>query len=224
MAPCYELKRFEEALASYDRALTLRRDYLEALVNRGIALHHLKRFDEALASYDRALTLRPNFAKAHFNETICRLLLGDFDRGWEKFKWRPKARQNFRQPVWLGSNDITGKAILLHTELWLGLGDMIQFCRYVPLVAERAGCVILEVQPPLRELMSTLPGGAQIVPQGEPLPDFDLRCAVYSLPLAFRTRLETIPSATPYLRASSQAVINWNARLGRRGRPRIGLA
>ena len=72
--------------------------------------------------------------------------------------------------------------------------------------------------------MSTLPGGAQIVSRGDPLPDFDIHCPLLSLPLAFGTRLETIPSQTPYLRASSQAVMDWNARLGPKSRPRIGLA
>ena len=61
------LKRYAEALASYDRALTVRPDYAEALNNRGSALHELKRYDEALASYDRALTLRPDYAEALYN-------------------------------------------------------------------------------------------------------------------------------------------------------------
>ena len=218
----YELKRFEEALASYDRALTLRPDYAAALSNtRGATLYELKRFEEALASYDRALTLRPDYAGAHFNEALCRLLIGDFDRGWEKFQCR-FVKRNFAQPVWVGSCEIGGKAILLHAEE--SLGDTIQFCRYVPLVAERAARVILEVQPPLHGLMSTLPVAAQIVSKGDPLPDFDIHCPLHGLPLALGTRLATIPSATPYLRASSQAVMNWNAWLGPRDRPRIGLA
>ena len=59
----HELKRFEEALASYDRALTVRPDFAEALSNRGNTLHELKRFEEALASYDRALTVRPDYCR-----------------------------------------------------------------------------------------------------------------------------------------------------------------
>src|SRR3984885_14816031 len=72
--------------------------------------------------------------------------------------------------------------------------------------------------------MSTLPDKPQIVSRGDPLPDFDIHCPLLSLPLAFRTRLETVPSQMPYLRASAQAAMNWNARLGPRTRPRIGLA
>jgi tetratricopeptide (TPR) repeat protein len=216
----HELKRFEEALASYRRALTLRPDFAETLSNHGNVLRELKRFEEALTSYDRALTLRPDLGQTHFCEALCRLLMGDFDRGWAKFQLRRKRK--LAQPEWLGSYEIRGKVILLHAEE--SLGDTIQFCRYVPLVAERAARVILEVQAPLHGLMSTLPVAAQIVSRSDRPPEFDVHCPLHSLPLAFGTRLETIPVPTPYLRATSGAMTNWNARLGRRDRPRIGLA
>ncbi len=227
-ATLHELGRFEEALASYDRALTVRPNYAEALFNRGTTLSDLRQFEQALASYDRALTLRPDYADAHYNEALCRLLTGDFNRGWEKNEWRWETRaagnqkRNFAQPQWLGSDEITGKTILLHAEQ--GLGDTIQFCRYVPLVAERAARVVLEVQKPLYELMSTLPGKAQIVSRGDPLPDFDIHCPLLSLPLAFGTRLNTIPSQTPYLSAPESKTSAWRNRLGKRQKPRVGLA
>jgi tetratricopeptide (TPR) repeat protein len=222
----YQLKRFGEALASHEHALALRPDHAEALRNRSLTLYELKRFGEALASYEQALALRPDHAEAHLNEAICRLLIGDFDRGWEKFdRYFNRYYQFRRLAVSKGTAfvAITGKAILLHARQ--GFGDTIQFCRYVPLVADLAKRVILEVEAPLYRLMSTLPGAAQIVTRGDPLLDFDVQCSLESLPLAFGTRLETIPSATPYLRVSSQAMMNWNARLGgTRHRPKIGLA
>ena len=222
----HELQRFEEALASYDRALTLRPEYAEALLNRGVTLQELKRFEEALACFDGALKVRPNCVQAHYNEAISRLLIGDFARGWVKYEWRWKeelatAKRNFSQPLWIGSNDIAGKTILLHAEQ--GLGDTIQFCRYVPLVARRASRVILEVQKPLHELMSTLAGAAQIVSRGDPLPAFDIHCPLLSLPLALKTQLETIPSEIPYLSAPESKIRAWRDRLGNRERARIGI-
>jgi tetratricopeptide (TPR) repeat protein len=223
----YELKRFDEGLASYDRALALRPDLVDVLYNSGVTLLELKRFDEALASYHRALALRPDYADAHFNEAFCWLVTGDFDRGWEKYEWRWETenrlhtRRGFTQPLWLGQEEIAGKTILLHAEQ--GFGDTIQFCRYVPLVAARGARVVLEVQKSLQELMGTLAGAAHIISKGDPLPDFDMQCPLASLPLAFGTRLETIPSAIPYLHASPQALNNWEGRLGPRDRPRIGL-
>jgi tetratricopeptide (TPR) repeat protein len=221
-----ELDRFDEALASFDRALRVDPNYAEALSNRGVTLHAHMRFEEALSDFDRALKLRPNDADTHYNEALCRMLIGDFERGWEKSEWRWETshtrdkKRNFAQPLWLGSGDIAGKTILLHGEQ--GFGDMIQFCRYVPLIAERAGRVILEIPPPLRELMSTLPDTIQIISRGDLLPYFDLHCPLLSLPLAFRTEIKTIPSACPYLSASPQEISRWDTRLG--PRPRIGLA
>jgi tetratricopeptide (TPR) repeat protein len=221
------LNRFEEAIESYDRAIELQPDFATVYSNRGNTLRELMRFDEALASFDRALAIQPDFADAHYNEAVCRLLLGDLERGWEKNEWRWKTEQlrdgeqTFAQPLWLGSDDIAGKSILLHAEQ--GLGDTIQFCRYVPLIAARGAQIILGVQKPLRELMTTLAGGARIVAVGDPLPDFDLHCPLLSLPLAFATRLDTIPAVVPYLAAPEDKIEAWRSRLGEHGRLRVGL-
>jgi tetratricopeptide (TPR) repeat protein len=224
----HRLRRFEEALASYDAALAARPDYAEALANRGATLYELARFDAASASYEQAIALCPDHADAHFFKGLSSLVTGDFARGWIEYEWRRKApsaritQRDLPQPRWLGDGDIAGKTILLHSEQ--GLGDTIQFCRYVPLVAERGGRVILEVERPLRALMTGLAGTALVVAKGDPLPAFDLQCPLPSLPLAFQSRLETIPSTTPYLRVPKQALDRWRALLGTRRSLRIGLA
>ena len=223
-----ERKRFEEALASYDRALFVSPNYAEALYNRGVILQELKRFDEALASYDRALAVSPNYAEAHFNDALCRLLIGDFNRGWEKYEWRRETEQarntnrNFSQPLWLGHESISGKTILLHAEQ--GFGDTIQFCRYVPLVAKRGARVILEVQRPLKELMCDFASVAHVISNGDSLPDFDMHCPLASLPLAFGTRLETIPADVPYLVVSKADSEKWQQRLPKSGATRVGIS
>jgi tetratricopeptide (TPR) repeat protein len=222
------LKRFDDSLASYDRAVTLWPKYVEAINNRGVTLQAMRRFDEALASYDRASAIRPNSAEFHYNQALCRLLIGDFDRGWQEHEWRwrcnwlQSSKRTFTQPLWIGDEKISGKTILLHAEQ--GYGDTIQFCRYLPLVKKRGAHAILEVPKALHDLTGSIEGVTKIVSRGEPLPEFDVHCPLLSLPLAFGTRLETIPSVTPYLRASSQAVTDWNVRLGPKKRPRIGLA
>ncbi len=221
------LKRYEDALAGFDQALQLRPDHAEAAANRGAVLHDLGRHAEALASLERASALRPALADSRYNEALCRLLLGDFARGWQDHEWRWETEQlrngkrHFRQPLWLGSDDIGGKTILLHAEQ--GLGDTIQFCRYAPLVAACGGQIVLEVQPPLRELMRSLLARCTIVSRGEALPDFDTHCPLLSLPLAFGTRLDTIPSAVPYLAAQADKHALWRDRLGPREGLRIGL-
>jgi hypothetical protein len=158
---------------------------------------------------------------------LLRLLVGDFERGWPQYEWRWKSRvlalrkRDFPQPARLGADAIGGKTILLHGEQ--GLGDAIQFCRYAPLLAAKGARVIVEVDASLRELVSGLAGVSQCVAKGNALPRFDLHCTLLSLPLAFGTRLETIPAAIPYLHALPSAEANWQLRLGPATRPRIGL-
>jgi tetratricopeptide (TPR) repeat protein len=221
------LKRYEEALASYDRAIALQPNHADAHNNRGQVLRELERYDEALESYDRALALRPQHVMAHCNAAALRLLTGDFERGWAHYEWRwlkksvIPMKRNFSQPAWNGGDQIADRTILIHSEQ--GLGDTIQFCRYVPLLAARGAQVIFEVQKPLQTLMASLGGAVQVVPKGDPLPAVDVHCPLVSLPLAFETRLETIPSATGYLSAPAQNAAAWQSRLQDQPRPRIGL-
>lgn len=226
-----DLKRLDEALDSYDRALELKPDYVEALSNRGLALKALKRLDEALESYDRALKLKPDFADGHLNLALCRLLMGEFARGWEGFEWRWESakierqlgeKRNFTQPLWLGVESLQGKTILLHSDQ--GLGDALQFCRYASLVRDLGARVILEVPEPLMALLSNLAGVAQLVEKGGALPSFDYHCPLLSLPLAFKTDLNTIPSFGSYIASNPGKVTEWRAKLGKRTKPRIGLA
>ncbi len=223
-----ELGRFEEALASCDKALATQPELVEAHDNRGLVLTELRRFPDALAAFAKAQALAPDNAEIHCEEAETRLLSGDFARGWAKLEWRlrrgPAVRppRRFAQPKWDGLDSLYDKTILLHGEE--RLSDIIQFCRYVPLVAGRGARVILEVPEPLRRLMAGLVGVTQIVCEGETLPPFDLHCPLMSLPLAFGTKLESIPSGTPYLRAATEALMTWEMRLGAKKRPRVGIA
>ncbi|CCE12199.1 TPR repeat protein [Bradyrhizobium sp. STM 3843] len=223
----HKLRRLEEALASQDQAISARQDYPEALVNRGIILYDLKRFDEAQADYDRAIAQRADYADAHFLKGLVSLVTGDFAQGWAGYEWRhqaPVARLTPRalpQPSWRGE-DIAGKTILLHGEQ--GFGDSIQFCRYVPLVEARGARVVLEADTPLARLMQTLRGAHEVIAKGDPLPDVDIRCPLPSLPLAFETRLDTIPADGPYLSAPDNAAEAWAPLLVNARPLKIGLA
>ncbi len=220
------LNRFEEALASYDKALMVRPDAAEIHDSRGMVLVELRRFGEAIASFEKAQALAPELVQAHLHDAAARLLSGDLARGLAKFEWRRKAEpapgRDFARPQWDGLVSLYDKTILLHDEE--RFSDTIQFCRYVPQVAARGARVILDVAPPLRRLMSSLSGVSMLLSEQEPRPDFDLHCPLASLPLAFGTKLDTIPSGTPYLRAPTDLMLAWETRIGARKRPRIGLA
>ena len=223
-----QLSRVDEAIDSYDRAIRIRPDFADAFNNRGVALRETLRVDKAIDSYDQAIRIKPDHDEARFSKSLALLLRGEFETGWNLFeeRWNTKllssAKRAYRQPLWLGKEPIAGKTILLHSEQ--GLGDTIQFCRYARLVAGLGALVVLEADPSLTSLLGTLDGVDLLVAKGRELPPFDCHCPLMSLPLAFGTTLETIPCPGNYLRADPAATAFFNKLLGKRKRPRIGLA
>ena len=221
------LGRPEDALASIDRALEINSDFTEALSTRGAALRDLRRPQEAIQCYQRARMLKPDLVQTYTDEGLCRLLIGDFAHGWRMYenRWKQidfaRDRRDYPQPRWLGQDDISERTILLWAEQ--GFGDTIQFCRYVNLLVQREAKVILEVHRPLKALLGRLAGSVEVFGWGEPLPPFDFHCPLMSLPLAFKTTLETIPADGPYLSADPQKVRDWSSRLGSANKRRVGL-
>lgn len=208
--------RFDEALEAFATAERHGFSGPSLWAARGGALLAMARPVEALADFDRVLEARPGDAGMRWNRGFARLLAGDCEGGWPEFDWRrhdtraePPWRR-FAQPTWTGG-DIAGRTILLYAEQ--GLGDTLQFVRYVPLVAERGARVILEVQPPLMSVLSGLPGVERLIARGDPLPDFDLECPLMSLPRAFGTNLGDVPATVPYLRPDPQRAAAWSERL-----------
>ncbi len=222
-----DLKRSDEAFAAYDKALALKPDLAEAWLGRGNVFRELKRFDEAFAAYDKALALEPACAQAHYNEGLLRLSLGEMESGWRKCEYRWETQQysagkrNFLQPLWLGDSNIKDKIILLHAEQ--GLGDTLLACRYIPKVAALGAQVILEVQSPLKSLLRGFEGVSMLIGRGEEIPHFDIHCPLMSLPLAFQTTIETIPSAVPYISVRKNAVEKWRAKLSAQ-KLKVGIA
>ena len=223
-----EMNLWEQALQSCERALQLRPAFPEALNNRGFTLHDLGRWDEALASYQRAVDARPDYAEPRWNMSLLHLLRGDYARGWELFEWRwktadiaPHFRQ-FAQPLWLGQEDIADKTVLVHSEQ--GLGDTIQYARYVHDVIERGAQVVFETPAALQALMASSFPAARVVAKNTPDLEFEFQVPLASLPLAFGTTVETIPGRVPYLAVDDARQREWNARLGPGTKKRIGIA
>lgn len=225
----HALGRYEEALERYEIALRIRPESVEALNNRGNVLQALRRPDEALASYARVLSIEPEDAEAHWNEALARLSVGDYERGWQKYEWRwcvpalgLPTRETRRRP-WLGTEDVSGKTVLVHAEQ--GFGDAIQFVRYAPLVAARGARVVLACAEPLRALFETVQGVESVFVPEQSVPVFDFHVPLMSLPLAFRTTLDDLPSQVPYLHAPEKKAAAWHRRLAEQdSRLRVGLA
>jgi tetratricopeptide (TPR) repeat protein len=217
----------DEALDCFEKAISINPNYAEAHSNKGFTLHQLNRLEEALPSYDRAVAIRPDYADAYWNKSLTLLLLGNLAQGWRFYEWRWKKKnfsspqRQFSKPLWLGTESIKGKTILLHAEQ--GLGDTIQFCRYSKLVKELGARVVLEVPKALMGLLNGVEWVDELIEVGKFQGVFDYHCPLLSLPLAFNTELNSIPSPVPYLTSSHEKYQEWSKRLGTKNLLRIGL-
>jgi tetratricopeptide (TPR) repeat protein len=209
--------RLEEAAVALRQAVKRAPRDAQAQGNLGGVLKELGRPVEALDCYRAALRLHPDDPVLHVNLGIALLLAGRFDAGWEEYEWRFRAGAArippCTQPRWNGE-ELAGRTLLIRAEQ--GIGDTIQFCRYVTMAAAR-GPVALEVQPGLCHLVRDLP--ARIIEAGGVLPVFDLWCPLLSLP----PLLGMQAPAPPYLTADADRVAAWRDRIGVHGR-RIGIA
>jgi tetratricopeptide (TPR) repeat protein len=220
------LNRPDEAVAAYDRGLELGPANPGVLANRAVALQALLRIDEALAGCERAIEMDPAHVDAQWNKALLLLLKGEDRAGWRQYEWRWRqasfqASEPPPGPKWLGLSPLAGKRLLIVNEQ--GFGDTIQMMRYATVAADKGASVLLIVEPPLAELAASVKGVEQVLTGGEPI-TYDFWCPMMSLPLAFATTAETVPSQVPYIAASEPTRQAWAARLGTRRRPRVGLA
>ncbi len=215
----------DEAANYYQQALRYQPDSTAAFTNLGNLRRQQGQFHQALACYDKVLHFDPNHVEARFNRAMILLLLGDWEKGWEEYEWRWQTgdfpRYAFGRPRWDGS-PLGGRSILLYSEQ--GLGDTIQFIRYVPLVKERGGRVIVQGHAPLLELLKSMPGIDHLLPGGERPPDFDVHAPLLSLPAIFRDPLDMVPATVPYLHADDKLVEKWRRELAPLNGKKIGIA
>jgi tetratricopeptide (TPR) repeat protein len=219
------LDQLDEAIACYRQALELNPRLAEAHNNLATALQRQEKFDEALASFDQAVRLRPGYPAACWNRALLWLLQGNFERGWPEYEWRWSqpgvVRRSFRQPLWDGS-PLGGRSILLYAEQ--GLGDTLQFIRFVSLVKQRGGKVVVECQPPLLRLLAGFSEIDQLVAAGSPLPPFDVQAPLCSLGRILGISLKNILAPVPYLKADAKLAERWRHELEPMEGFKIGIA
>jgi FkbM family methyltransferase len=216
-----ELGALPDAVDLCRRAIVLDPTLASAHFNLSHAFKAMNHLDEAQAAARAAITLCPDSAEYHFHLAHILLLQGDLAAGWAEYDWRWRLPDfawfsalhgEFSQPLWKGE-DIGDKTILVYTEQ--GLGDIILFARYLPLVAQRARQVIVAVSPRMRRLLEPIEGIEVVSIRSVPLPDFDVHCPLLSLPRAFATTLDSIPSPARYLYADRATQQQWTNRIKR---------
>ena len=219
-------RRLNEALKHYDLALGIIPDQAEIHANKGVALQELNNLTEAIKSYRTATHLDPENAEAHRNLAMALLKRGEFEEGWKEFEWRWKTahfasiRRDWNKPLWNGE-PCTGKTILVHAEQ--GFGDTFQMARYLPELAGRGAKVIVEAPDTVGEVLQSAGGIERIIPPGTTLPDHDFHIPMMSLPGAFNTTFDNIPSPEGYLSAPDHAIECRKFKTPDTGKRKIGI-
>jgi Flp pilus assembly protein TadD len=196
------LGRLDEALAADERALALEPDRAELHLNRGYTRMRSGHLAEAEADLSRALALEPNLPRATWNLAYLRLLQNRHREAWPDFGARlqvPEARNNLReypQPRWRGQ-PFPGQTLLVWVEQ--GLGDTLQFVRYLPRVKALGGRVLFQTYDALLGLLGDIPGADQVLGEHGQPPAFDLQVPLLDLPALFQSTPQDLPADVPYL-------------------------
>ena len=196
-----ELGQIVPAIECYSRAISCMADYAGAHNNLGNALKELKLIELAKYHLNRAVSIDPGFVEAKVNHSLVLLLNGEFSEGFAEYEWRWKnpalklKGRDFDRPLWLGGESLKNKKILIHSEQ--GLGDCIQFVRYLFEISKLGAEIIFECEKSLHELFKSFTSFATVIGKGESSPEFDYHCPLMSLPLALKTQLNTIPASIP---------------------------
>jgi tetratricopeptide (TPR) repeat protein len=219
-----ELGAFDSATERFQRLVTLAPEQAAGWSNLGMMLKITGRFDAAIAAHDRAVALAPGVARLRTNRAVTLLQAGRWAEAWPDYETR--LRTSGRSALPLSSllpdlatiADLRGVTILATHED--GFGDTLHFMRYLPLLAERGARVLAWVPDALLRVVARLPGVRALAASGPP-PAHDFHCPMFSLPRAFASTPETVPSA-PYLTPDPGLVADWAGRLPRHGF-RVGI-
>lgn len=223
---CREQNDPEGALRNYALAFAEDRNSASAFNNYGNVLREIGEPQSAIPFLQRSIQLAPAAVTPNFNLAVAYLLAGDYSRGWPQYEHRWNFEHlagtlpKFEQPRWTGQ-DLKDKKILVCQEQ--GLGDTIQFARFLFGLHNAGAQVILQVNDNLAPLFAGSPVISQIVDVNQTAEDFDYWTPIMSIPGVMGLTLENLPHQLQYLAPHSELVKSWQERLGPKTRLRVGV-
>ncbi|AWB67177.1 hypothetical protein C2869_12350 [Saccharobesus litoralis] len=222
-----QLNRHDQAITALEKSQSLGCKSAKLHENLGIVYTGTGRLKDALHHYKLAAQQMPNEAKVRFSYGIVLLLDGQFELGWQEYQHRANALNLKHKPDnttrWTGQNLADKHLIVIHEQ---GLGDTINFVRYIPYLAQQAKKLTLKVQQPLVEQIKQLKGlanNSQVISTDDPVSTADYFCTLMDLPGLFNANLSNIPQHTPYLTPIASKVEFWQQQLSNIEGKKVGL-
>ena len=205
--------KLDEAIEAFNKAISLQPDYAEAYPNLSAVLREQGKLDGAIEACNMAISLKSDLAEAYYNLSFSYNLKGDIQKGLKLYEWRLKKKKfSTKIPrdhlIWDGSKSVSEKKFFVYEEQ--GLGDTIQFVRYLPLLKQKGAEVTFKVQKKMHALLRTLGEDITLVDSETDVINIDFESPLMSLPYLFNTNLNTIPSMTSYLSVDHHRVISWS--------------
>ena len=216
----------EQALSCYAQAFVLDRHNAHAFNNYGNVLRECGDPAGAIPFLQRAMALDPTNTTAQFNLSVAYLLMGDYAQGWPQYETRWNFEHmagtlpKYSQPQWAGQ-DLEGKTIFVVSEQ--GLGDNIQFVRFLEVLLNKKAQIILSANSNLAPLFEKSSSRIQIVATDQIPEQFDYWIPIMSIPNAINLTLDTLPRNLAYLKADPEKIEHWRQQLGPKHRLRVGF-
>ena len=200
----------------FKKAISFKKNYTDALINLGSVLHQQGKLEEAEKIYKNLISINNKNENANFNLSLIYNLKGNFEEGFRLYESRFQLKEHtIVQPrekfIWDGNTSLKGKKFLIYEEQ--GLGDIIQFCRYLSLLEQKGCNIIFKVKSKMHHLLNTLDCKIYLTNKFNSEDNIDFEAPLMSLPYLFNTKLNSIPSKLSYLKADPKKIIEWNNRL-----------
>ncbi len=222
-----ELEALEEAEKYYLLSLKIKNDFADAYYNLGVIRELLFDQEKAIQHYNTALLLDKNHVSAHWNRSVILLLLQNYEDGFKEYEWRKKRKEYLRRKYSkpeLTTQDVNGKIVFVYDDQ--GLGDTIQFSRYLIKLKELGAEVVFECDKNLIGLFSDFKSIDRLMERSnerEPDIEYDYHISLLSLPLFFSTTYKTIHAEDAYLKANKRTIEKWKQIIDKNKKLKVGL-
>tara|TARA_B100001113_G_C21095288_1_gene616299 strand:+ start:201 stop:1793 length:1593 start_codon:yes stop_codon:yes gene_type:complete len=211
-----ELGKLEDSEINYKKAIELNPKYTEAYNNLALTQKELGKLEDSEINYKKAIELRPDYAEANFNLSILLNLKGNLKSGLKLYEWRLHKKERIakaprKELIWDGIETIKNKKFLVYEEQ--GIGDTIQFYRYLLLLQQKGAEVIFKVSPKLHNLFKSPDNKIQFVDTLDEGFKFNFETPLMSLPHLFKADIDKIPTFIPYVNVDAKKKAEWSKKL-----------